>query len=706
MRVLITGAGGPAGTAVVEHLRGGHHWTLAVDVDADTAGSRLANDRAQVPPAVHPDFAAELVSLVRKHRIDVVLCTVAEEMRPLLAVTQQIQLAGARVLLPPAEAVRVCEDKLAFARFAERVAAPVAPTSAPGEQLPPGPWVVKPRQGRGSRGVYRCDSVDEVRRRLAEDPSAIVQSALPGQEFTVDALADARGRVVVCVPRWRQQTRGGISSQGESFRHPELEAAVTALLTALDYRGPANVQGCCAEDGSFAFFEVNPRFSGGLPITVAAGADLVEAYLRLAAGHELSPDLVSWQAGVSVMRYLTQAPALPPSSPESTGPATAPASDAGVRRRSILVPLGTRPEIIKLASVITALGQHHDVRVVFTGQHDIAALGADMLAEFGLVPTEIWRLPADPTQRLAELVSKAARCLREHRPDTVLVLGDTHTVPAFCLAGSETGTPVIHLEAGLRSYNPLSREEMNRRIAGSTARLHLAPTERAAAVLRSENVPAERIAVVGNPALDELRRRDVTPTPWQQRAGLLITAHRPTTVDNEERLAELVRVVEKLSAGGHSVRFPLHPRTENRLNQYGLMDSLLATGAEISGPLAYRELVTVLRDCVAVVTDSGGLQEEAAWVGVPAVVLRGSTPRWEGIESGFAVLCELDAGSVSDAVYTMTQPGRLEALADTPCPFGDGHTAARVAELLGQVSTWDKLVLTEPSWIGRGVPLP
>src|SRR3954470_2411451 len=143
----------------------------------------------------------------------------------------------------------------------------------------------------------------------------------------------------------------------------------------------------------------------------------------------------------------------------------------------LLVPFGTRPEIVKLAPVVRALRAAGDqVVVVATGQHRDAALTDVFYAELGVAPDVELRADDDPATRLGSIVAGAMQTVRRHAPDAVLVLGDTHTVPAYCLAARNQRVPVVHLEAGLRSFNPTSVEEVNRRVATATCVLHLAPT--------------------------------------------------------------------------------------------------------------------------------------------------------------------------------------------------------------------------------------
>jgi carbamoyl-phosphate synthase large subunit len=180
-----------------------------------------------------------------------------------------------------------------------------ATAASPGEVAGvPGPWVVKPLAGRGSRGVRLLDERDVVVEALREDDGLIAQTRLTGREFTADALVDRDGGLRVVVPRWREETKAGISVKGRTFASAAVTDVVAAALVAVGLTGPANVQGFVADDGTATVMEINPRFSGGLPLTLAAGADVVSAYLAGVRGAPL-PDL-SFRPGVAMSRYFAE----------------------------------------------------------------------------------------------------------------------------------------------------------------------------------------------------------------------------------------------------------------------------------------------------------------------------------------------------------------------------------------------------------------
>ncbi len=371
----------------------------------------------------------------------------------------------------------------------------------------------------------------------------------------------------------------------------------------------------------------------------------------------------------------------------------------------VLVPLGTRPEAIKLAPVVRALrGKGLEVRVVATGQHSDPSLTDVFFEALHLQPDARWRLEGGEGERVGQMLALAYAEIAGYRPDLVLLLGDTHTVPLFCLAARNHRVPIAHLEAGMRSFNETSMEEVNRRVAAATASLHLAPTELAARFLAVEGVSPKRIRVVGNPVIDALREMGVAPRPVAERKGVVVTVHRRTTVDDPCRLGAVVDLVCRLAGELPPLTFPVHPRTRLRLEEAAAIARLESCGVELLPPVPYGEMLTLLAGAAVVVTDSGGLQEEASWLGVPVVVLRRSTPRWEGVEAGTSVLVGLDAGAALEAARRLSSPEEAARVAAVPCPYGDGATAARVADLLCEARTASLLVLTEPDFVNKGVP--
>lgn len=305
MNVLVTGAGGPAGVAVIRALRGRGCRVVAVDADPLAAGIRLADAGAVVPSFDTPGYVEALCDIALTSRSTVLVPTLSEEIAVLHGGRGTLDAVGLRTWLPDPGAVRRCVDKWAFAEAMHAAAIPSPPTGRGTEDGVPGPWIVKPRFGRGSRDVYAIDEFGELPWAMRRVREPIVQQRVHGREFTVDALVAPDGSLAGAVPRWRIETRGGISTKGVTFTDPGLRLLVERTLDAVGLTGPANVQGF-AHDGGFTIVEVNPRFSGGLPLSLAAGADLVGEYLRGIAGLGLRRASLAFRPDVTMIRHFDE----------------------------------------------------------------------------------------------------------------------------------------------------------------------------------------------------------------------------------------------------------------------------------------------------------------------------------------------------------------------------------------------------------------
>ena len=303
--VAVTGAGGPAGVAVVRNLVAAGHRVIALDVDPLAVGLRLASVGMLVPSADDPAFEEALLEAIEASRAEALICTVAEEYPALTAASAALAAAGCRTWLPEMASVEMCNDKELFARCLSEAGVAHPPTAADprAARRLPGPWIVKPRTGRGSRDVVRVDDAGQLAGVMASIPGAIAQSRLSGREFTADTLVGRDGRLLTCVPRWRVETKAGISVKGETFESEEVTQLVADALAAVGITGPANVQGFVDADGAVSVIEINPRFSGGLPLTLAAGADVVGSYLAGILDPDVAQPILAFEPGVRMLRY-------------------------------------------------------------------------------------------------------------------------------------------------------------------------------------------------------------------------------------------------------------------------------------------------------------------------------------------------------------------------------------------------------------------
>jgi UDP-N-acetylglucosamine 2-epimerase (non-hydrolysing) len=375
---------------------------------------------------------------------------------------------------------------------------------------------------------------------------------------------------------------------------------------------------------------------------------------------------------------------------------------SGGQRVRVLVVLGTRPEAIKLAPVVEDLRNRPgaEVRVCATGQH------RDLLDQFlPLLNTpvdhdlDVMREDQTPSAAIAAIVDGVTRVLDQERPDWLVIQGDTTTIAATALAGFYARVPVAHVEAGLRTHRldmPVP-EEFNRRLATLAASLHFAPTARAAACLFREGVPAERVWVTGNPGIDSLRlTRDrlgdpTIPTSDEvrnllstlgERSLILATAHRRESIGPP--LASICTGLKEVAAkhaDAAVLALPVHPNPRVR---HTILEILAgANGVWLLPPLDYFDLVRLLERSRLVITDSGGLQEEAPAVGVPVLTIREVTERPDAVDAGVAKVIGTDGETIfREADKLMTDSSAYAAMARGVSPYGDGQASRRIGDAL------------------------
>ncbi|MEV6832566.1 UDP-N-acetylglucosamine 2-epimerase (non-hydrolyzing) [Amycolatopsis sp. NPDC051102] len=369
----------------------------------------------------------------------------------------------------------------------------------------------------------------------------------------------------------------------------------------------------------------------------------------------------------------------------------------------VMLLAGTRPEAVKLAPLALALAAHPVLRpvLVHSGQHP--GMVEQALEPFGLT-ADVWldvppRVTGGQAELVAGLLPALDETLRRHTPAALVVQGDTTTTLAGALAAFWLGIPVVHLEAGLRTHDLAAPfpEEGARQMVSRIAALHLAPTLGAAAALRSEGVARQQIAVTGNTVVDavlEITARDLPARDTAlallemeiAEAGerlVLVTSHRRESWG--EPLERTLAAVQLLVAEHPDVQvlFPAHPNPQVRTQVEAALDGL--PRVTVTDPLEYPDLVRALRLASLVLTDSGGIQEEAPTFGTPVVVLRDVTERMEVVEAGCAWLAGTDTERIADTAARLLR-GELRP-AQVGNPYGEGNAAvlavAAIEELLG-----------------------
>ena len=354
--------------------------------------------------------------------------------------------------------------------------------------------------------------------------------------------------------------------------------------------------------------------------------------------------------------------------------------------------MGTRPEAIKLAPVVLEFRRHVEIEstVCATAQH------RHMLDQvndwFGITPDIDLDLMAH-NQKLSDFAAKAltgiSRVIEERKPDVVIVQGDTTTAMMAALAAAYQKVAVAHVEAGLRTrdlFNPFP-EEINRRVISAATRYHFAPTERAANELRREGIAERDIYMTGNTVIDALRMTAERDVPLEYsflgngRRMILVTAHRRESFGAPfESLCRALRQIADTQPDVELV-YPVHlnPNVREPVNR------ILAGHPRIHliEPLGYQQFVHMMMRSYFILTDSGGVQEEAPFLGKPALVMRENTERPEAVEAGTALLVGTDTERIVDAAQRLLEDEAVyQAMAKAGSPFGDGESSERIARIL------------------------
>ncbi len=356
--------------------------------------------------------------------------------------------------------------------------------------------------------------------------------------------------------------------------------------------------------------------------------------------------------------------------------------------KPILVVAGTRPEIIKTAPIIRALNKTKTPSVfVYCGQHYDYNMSQQFIENLELPPPDFSFKIKDspPGAQTAEIMAKMDKLLEKIEPSIVLVEGDTNSVLAAALAANKRTIPIGHVEAGLRSFDLRMHEEHNRRLTDHLSEYLFAPTERAKANLIKENVWG-KILLTGNTVIDaviehlpiaEKKSLIMKKIPFETFA--LATAHRAENVDDPSVLESLLYIFSKSPI---PIVYPMHPRTRKRLQQNNLLEKMEAiNNLLILPPQGYLDFLILMKNCKFIITDSGGIQEEATapTIRKPVIVMRLSTERQEAVEAGFAKVVGIDK---KDILRAIEEAGEKETSLPYTSPFGDGKAAQKILQII------------------------
>ncbi len=373
--------------------------------------------------------------------------------------------------------------------------------------------------------------------------------------------------------------------------------------------------------------------------------------------------------------------------------------------KKILLVFGTRPEAIKMAPLVKALQkdtEHFETRVCVTAQH--RQMLDQVLEVFGIIPEYDLNIMA-PNQDLYDITAKVLLGLREvlkdFRPDTVLVHGDTTTSMAASLAAFYMQIPVGHVEAGLRTYNMLSPwpEEMNRQVTDRICAYYFAPTEQSRANLLQENIDAKKIFITGNTVIDALLMAvDIISTTAGvkekmakelqekgytvgDREYILVTGHRRENFG--DGFLHICKAIKELAAlhPEMDIVYPVHLNPNVQKPVYELLSGL--SNVYLISPLDYLPFIYAMQHSTLLLTDSGGVQEEAPSLGKPVLVMRDTTERPEAVEAGTVKLVGTDAEAIVSNVTALLQDKEMyKRMSETHNPYGDGQACERIIAAL------------------------
>ena len=343
--------------------------------------------------------------------------------------------------------------------------------------------------------------------------------------------------------------------------------------------------------------------------------------------------------------------------------------------------VGARPQFIKAAPVSREIRRHNEELLIHTGQH-YDDLMSDVFFRVLDLPEPDYNLEVGSgthARQTGEMLMRLEEVLVDEKPDAVLVYGDTNSTLSGALAAAKLHLPVCHVEAGLRSFNRRMPEELNRVVADHLSTLLFCPTETSVENLKKEGIE-KGVHLVGDVMYDvalasaqEARKRDILHRLGLAPKGyVLATVHRPASVDDRAPLASILRAFGEC---GEPVVFPAHPRTRGRMREFGL-DADVASNVRIIDPVDYFDFLALLIGSRKVATDSGGVQKEAYFFGVPCVTLRDETEWIETVEDGWNAVVGTDTEDIVHALRNFDPRGTKSK------SFGDGHAAEKIAALL------------------------
>ena len=389
----------------------------------------------------------------------------------------------------------------------------------------------------------------------------------------------------------------------------------------------------------------------------------------------------------------------------------------------IAITLGTRPEIIKMASIIDEINfKGHELVFIHTGQHYDHEMSDKFFEELEL-PTPNYNICTGSGfhgEQTGKMMEGVESVLIKEKPDILLVQGDTNTVLSGALVASKLHIPVGHVEAGLRSYDITMSEEINRKTADVCSKYYFVPTEKAAINLSVEGVSRKDIFITGNTVVDacfrnlkivkkHLKKKNLSFQNDSEKLELdellkldnvlTLTIHRAENVDNKERLLEIIKALVELR--DLNIVFPIHPRTKKNMEKFGLYDKLANLDhIHFIKPLGYLNFLFLMSKSLIILTDSGGIQEEAITLDIPVLTLRYNTERHETVTAGGNILIGAKKDIIIDTTNKVLNDTKFyDKMSLAENPYGDGSSGKQIINIIEDSYERGECTLISPDHI-------
>ena len=381
----------------------------------------------------------------------------------------------------------------------------------------------------------------------------------------------------------------------------------------------------------------------------------------------------------------------------------------------IMIFIGTRPEITKCAPVIRRIIEDKQkLTLIHSGQHYDYEMSKIFLKELNLpkLTANLEIGSGTHGEQTGKMIMGYEKEILKYKPDIVLAQGDTNSVVAASIVCSKLNIPYGHIEAGIRSHDLTMPEEINRKVADSVSALYFAPSEEAVLNLLYEGINPKRVFLTGNTIVDAIIEHsniavekskiiDELQLPKNKKI-LTITAHRAANVDNKEGLEGICNALVALA--DYSIVFPIHPRTKKKLIEFNLLEKIeKEKHIFLINPLGYLDFLCLMQRSVLIITDSGGLQEEAISLRKPCITLRRNTERPETIKLGVNRLVGTNTDKIIEAVNYFSENKKIqEKLSTLKNPYGDGKASERILQIIKEKHANNSLVFKEPTILTKG----